>query len=128
MDAEKFAELIEKYVQKSAVNDLVQTFHNPTGKKPRDVLIRISEWTKNLSADDQKLLEEVISESVRTALFGLFAVIDGARTVDTGIDRFIIAAQDQQGQRTFINEDGSVDLHDYFAPNSWQNAAKNVPD
>lgn len=116
MDAESFAELIEEYVQKSAVEDLVQIFHDPPGRKPREVLVRISEWTKSLSSEDQKLLEEVISESVRVALFGLFAVIDGARAVDSGIDRFIIGVQDQKGQRTFINEDGSVDFHDYFAP------------
>ncbi len=118
MDSEKFAGLIEKYVRKETINDAMKVFRNPPGKKPRAVLIEISEWINRLSSADQELLEAAISESVRMALFGLFAVIDGSRVIDSDIDRFIIVAQDQQGRRTLINEDGSEDLHDYFTPNN----------
>jgi hypothetical protein len=82
-----------------------------------EILTRISEWRAGLTVDEQKLFNEVVEESVRTTLFSLFAVVDGVRVVDNGVDRFVIAAQDSQGQRVLINDTENADLHSYFAPN-----------
>ena len=116
MDAKEFVETIRKHVQEPAVKDLIKTFTAPSGGKPRDVLVKVSEWRARLTSDEQQLFDEVIKESVRVALFGLFAVIDGARVVDSNVERFIIGALDFQGRKVELNEDGNVDLHSEFAP------------
>jgi hypothetical protein len=79
-------------------------------------LIKVSEWRAGLPSDQQRLLDDVIAESVRVALFGLFAVIDGSRVVDEDVDRFIITAVGCDGARTELNQDMAVDLHREFAP------------
>jgi hypothetical protein len=116
MDAEEFVAVIRQHVQEQAVKDLIKTFTAPPGRKPRDMLVKVSEWRARLTSDEQKLLDDVIAESVRVALFGLFAVIDGARVVDNDVERFIIAALDDQGNKVELNEDANIDLHGEFAP------------
>jgi hypothetical protein len=117
MDEQKFLNLVEMCVQKQAIDDLIRTFTIPPGRRPREVLTKISEWYGRLNVDEQKLFYETVTESVRTALFGLFAIVDGVRVVDKNVDKFIIAAQDFQGKRTLINDDTNSDLHSHFAPN-----------
>ncbi|MDN7908191.1 hypothetical protein QZM18_29315 [Burkholderia diffusa] len=116
MNTEEFVAAIRTHVQEQAANDLVRTFIAPPGRRPRDLLIKVSEWRARLPSDEQRLLDEVIAESVRVALFGLFAVIDGARVVDENVDRFIITAVGYDGTKTELNEDTAVDLHSEFAP------------
>ncbi|AOR68208.1 hypothetical protein BBJ41_12060 [Burkholderia stabilis] len=116
MDTQKFVADIKRYVQEQAVNDLIKTFTAPPGKRPRAQLVRVSEWRAQLNSDEQQILDEVIAESVRVALFGLFAVIDGARVVDEDVDRFIITALKHDGGSVVLNEDAAVDLHSEFAP------------
>lgn len=116
MNTQEFVAAIRTYVQEQTVNGLVKTFTTPPGKRPRDLLIQVSEWRARLTSDEQKLFDGVIAESVRVALFGLFAVIDGARVVDEDVDRFLITALSHDGGRTELNEDTAVDLHSEFAP------------
>lgn len=116
MDAQGFVTAVREQVQEQAVKDLIKTFTAPPGRKPRDLLVKVSEWRARLTSDEQKLLDDVIAESVRVALFGLFAVVDGARVVDSDVERFIIAALDHQGGKDELNEDVNVDLHSEFAP------------
>lgn len=116
MDAEEFVAVIRTHVQEQSVKDLIKTFTAPSGRKPRDMLVKVSEWRARLTSDEQKLMDDVIAESVRVALFGLFAVIDGARVVDSNVERFIIAALDSQGGKVELNEDVNIDLHSEFAP------------
>jgi len=116
MNTEEFVAAIKKNVQEQAAKGLVKTFTAPPGRNPRDLLIQVSEWRARLMSDEQRLLDEVIAESVRVALFGFFAVVDGARGVDESVDRFIITAVGHDGGRTELNEDTSVDLHSEFAP------------
>lgn len=103
-------------MQEQAVNDLIKTFTTPPRKRPRDQLVRISEWRARLSDDDRQILDEVIAESVRVALFGFFSVVDGARVVDEDVDRFIISALENDGGKVALNEDSAIDLHGEFAP------------
>ncbi|WP_089085103.1 hypothetical protein [Aquitalea magnusonii] len=116
MNAEKFISAIRTHVQEKAKNDLVGTFTSPSGRCPRELLIKVSEWRAGLPSDQQRLLDDVIAESVRVALFGLFAVIDGSRVVDEDVDRFIITAVGYDGARTELNQDMAIDLHSEFAP------------
>jgi hypothetical protein len=117
MDDQEFLNMVKVYVQEQTVDNLIQTFTAPPGRRPREMLTKVSEWRDHLTVDEQKLFNEVVEESVRATLFSLFAVVDGARVVDNGIAKFIIATQSFQGQRVPINDTEDTDLHGYFAPN-----------
>ena len=42
MDAEEFVAVIRQHVQEQAVKDLIKTFTAPPGRKPRDMLVKVS--------------------------------------------------------------------------------------
>ncbi|WP_263915068.1 hypothetical protein [Achromobacter sp. 79A6] len=115
MNRQEFIAAIKRHVQQQAVDDLIATYIAPPGRRPSDQLSKIAQWRARLTVNEQSLFDAVISESVRVALFGVFAVVDGVRCVDQGVDRFIISAQDYSGNRQAINEDEALDLHDEFA-------------
>jgi len=115
MNAERFLALVEELAWRSAIDGTIQNYTSPPGRRPWERLVRVSEWRSRMTDDEKKLLDEVIKESTRGALFGLFAMIDGVRKADNDIRRFVIYAQDEEGRRVPINDDGKVDFHDYFA-------------
>ncbi len=115
MNDHEFLSKVDEHVKQSTVDDLIELFTSPPGRKPEQVLVDIATWRARLNDHDRGLLDTVIAESVRAALFGFFAVIDGARVIDENVDRFVIYAQDSQGNRVPVNDSAS-DLHDHFAP------------
>jgi len=115
MDTEQFLGLVEELVWRSAIDATIQNYISPPGRRPGKDLVRVSEWRSRMTDDEKKMLDEVIKESTRGALFDLFAMIDGVRKADNDIRRFVIYAQDEQGRRVPINDDGAVHFHDYFA-------------
>jgi len=115
MNTAELLSLIDEHVKDATINDLIELFTSPPGRKPEKFLVDVAAWRSNLSDHDRELLDRVIAESVRAALFGLFAVVDGARVVDQTVERFVICAEDCDGRRVPINDTDS-DLHSHFAP------------
>jgi len=117
VNTEKFVEAVRSHVQEQAENTVVKTITSPPGKRPRELLVKAAEWRSRMTNDEKILLDGIIYESVRVAIFGLFSVVDGVRVVDESIDRFIITAVQHDGVRVEINADPSVELHSEFSPN-----------
>lgn len=115
MNTIELLSLIDEHVKDATVDDLIELFTSPPGRKPEKFLVDVAEWRSNLSDHDRELLDRVIAESVRATLFGLFAVVDGARVVDQSVERFVICTEDREGRREPVNDTDS-DLHSHFAP------------
>ncbi|KPM63212.1 hypothetical protein [Pseudomonas monteilii] len=115
MTREDFLSHIDTYVKEATVSDLTEIFTSPPGRNPDKILKTIADWRASLQKEDIDILGMVIEETVKATLFSLFSVIDGSRSIDKGIDRFIISTRDTQGITAPIaNTD--FDLHSHFAP------------
>ena len=54
----------------------------PAGRQPHQVLATIWDWYTGLPGRDKALVRQAMRLSAYSALFGVFAMIDGARAVD----------------------------------------------
>lgn len=74
-----------------------------------------SDWYNGLSKTDAAHVNDVIAAAVHEALFGFFATLDGARTIDDGKGRFELIYVADQGN--LLNPQ-SINLHDMLNASS----------
>ena len=111
MNSEEFVEAIKLYVMDAAVESTIQNLKDPPGKGvPAGERAR-SDWYNALAEKELDHVNAVISTAVHGALFGLFAVLDGVRTIDHEKGRFELYYVGEQ--RVLLNSpDALMDLHD----------------
>ena len=66
----------------AAVSDALAATKRPPGRRPAAALVELSDWYNGLSDSDRAMLKRMLSMVARYSVFGLFAVLDGARKVD----------------------------------------------
>lgn len=109
MNSEEFVNAIELYVRDAAIEDTISNLKSPPGRRvPEEVRSR-SDWYNNLSELDRHHVDSAIASAVHAAIFGLFAALDGARTIDAGQGRFELTYV--ADQRILLNPE-SINLHD----------------
>jgi hypothetical protein len=82
MNAREFVEAIRNVVMDAAVTDAIAVVQRPPGRRPAAELVEVSTWYHGLADSDRAMLRRMLAIVARNAVFGLFAVLDGARTVD----------------------------------------------
>ncbi|MBK4995776.1 hypothetical protein IAE39_003950 [Pseudomonas sp. S37] len=115
MTNEDFLSHIDTHVKEATVSDLIQIFTSPPGRNPDKTLKAIAAWRSSLLEEDVEMINTIIEETVTATLFSLFAVLDGSRTIDKDIEKFIISTKDMQGNILPITN-SEFDLHSHFAP------------
>jgi len=117
MNREDFVTAISLYVKDAAIEDTISNLKCPPGRRvPPAERVR-SDWYNALSATDSAHVDSIISAAVHEAVFGLLAVLDGARTIDYGVGRFELSYVAPEG-RLLLNDPLTIGLHDLL------NAAK----
>ncbi|MFG6108777.1 hypothetical protein [Stenotrophomonas nematodicola] len=109
MNSQQFVAALEAYVQDAATDATISVLQSPPGRRPPQARRERSAWYNGLSAQDQAQVRSVVAEATATTLFGMLAVLDGARVVDDEKGRFELFHTG--GERTLLNPDG-IDLHD----------------
>jgi hypothetical protein len=82
MDQTTFVDLLRAVVLDGLSNDLAQNWKEPPGRLRSDDWSLRSQWVSQMSDADRDLLEAFGSEAARSALFGVLAVLDGARKIE----------------------------------------------
>lgn len=82
MDQTTFVDLLRAVVLDGLSNDLARNWKEPPGRLRSDERSRRSRWVSQMSEGDRELLEAFGSEAARAALFGVLAVLDGARKIE----------------------------------------------
>ena len=82
MNAQEFATTVRKVVLDAAVDDTINSLEQPPGRRPAAELVTLSKWYLGLAQDDQEMVGRALALAAHGAVFGLFAIIDGARRFD----------------------------------------------
>lgn len=109
MNSETFVEAVERYVRDAAIEDTIANLKNPPGRHVSEQMSAQSNWYNGLSDADAARVNNVIAAAVHAGLFGLFAVLDGARTIDDERGRYELTYIGDE--RVLLNPQ-SIDLHD----------------
>lgn len=110
MTSQDFVEAIKRYVKDAAIEDTIANLKNPPGRRISTQERARSDWYNSLSAEEVSHVHSVVATAVHEGLFGLLAVLDGARTIDDAKGQFeLMYVSDQQ---VLLNDPQSVGLHD----------------
>ena len=117
MDAAEFVDVVRKVVMEAAVDGVVSNLTEPPGRRPAPELLALSKWFLGLAADDRTMVRRALDEASHAAVFGLFAVLDGARRIDPEQPpgELQLWYEGHQG-RTKL----SGDLHDLLNSEGWR--------
>lgn len=115
MDSYEFVKSIKEVVEEAAIEDTIGSLNNPPGRKPAPALVENSKWYKSLDEADKVRVKSIISDSVSSAVFGMFAVLDGVRSVSSAGERNNLALVHHSNQKqTLLNDPGKALLHEIY--------------
>ena len=86
MNSQEFVDAVRTLVMEAAVSDTVSIVQTPPGRKPSRELVELSGWFNGLSEPDRAMAQRLLALGARQAVFGVLAVLDGARKVSTSED------------------------------------------
>lgn len=110
MDSQEFVSAIERYVRDAAIEDTIANLKTPPGRKPQIQAALASAWYNGLTSQEKDQVNGVVAVAVHAALFGLLAVVDGARTIDDENGRFELTYI--AGGEKFTLNPQSINLHE----------------
>lgn len=110
MNSEDFVEALKRHVRDAAIDDTIANLKQPPGRRV-SVQERVrSDWYNALSVKEAEHVNGVIATAVHETLFGLLAVLDGARTIDDEGGRFELSYI--ADQRVVLNDPQAIGLHE----------------
>lgn len=110
MNSEDFVEALKLHVRDAAVEDTIANLKRPPGRRVPAPERGRSDWYNALSAEEADHVNSVIATAVHETLFGLLAVLDGARTIDDEGGRFELTYV--ADQRVVLNDPQATGLHE----------------
>ena len=115
MTPEQFVEVIREGAYESAVEGTRLNLIDPPGRRPSEVLLRLSEWYSGLAAGDREMVHAAAREGAHAAIFAFFAILDGVQAIEgpgpKGALRLTYVSA--SGEETLLTGSGE-DLHDLF--------------
>ncbi len=119
MNAESFVLAIKKVVHDSAVDDVVEAIKEPPRRRPPESELRLSAWYNGLSGNDQRNVQAMVLHGVHAALFGVFAVLDGARVIEDSEQKSDFLIVQRRGGVEHVISDPTMPLHDVYQAAVW---------
>jgi len=115
MTSEEFAQAIADQGSGAAVRITVGNLEQPPGRRPKPAFARRSEWFRGLSHTDQQMVAEVIREAAENAVFGVLAILDGARVIENASEKGELQLYYVKGdERVLLNDQRKAPLHDVY--------------
>lgn len=114
MNTEEFVDAVRIYVRDAAVADVLSVLRRPPGRRPDQRLLERSAWYNGLAAADARCVDEVVADAVDAAIFGLFAALDGSRTI---VDGEHFELRHVGGTTTLLNDPAGIGLNEVYNAN-----------
>jgi hypothetical protein len=113
MTSEEFVDVLREAVLARAVDSTLSAVEKPPGRRPSRELVEASIWFQGLSEEGRTQLRAVASMVAHQAVFGMLAVLDGARVVESTPDKGTFRLTFRKGEMEWeLNPADSVPLHD----------------
>jgi hypothetical protein len=110
----QLASIVRDTAFQSAVEGLVANLQRPPGRSPSKDLTAASTWYKALPESDVAVVDSLIRESARAAIFGVLATLDGIRTWSPDDDgTFELWHRSSEGNQ-LVNPPSGEMLHEAF--------------
>jgi hypothetical protein len=116
MNAAEFVDALVANVKRPTIEGVMEVLDAPSGRRPRESLMRLSRWFHSLSPDDQARLNEVVAEVVDRTMFNALCAIDGVSTIadPADVSKFRLFAVAPDGEHTLLNDPEGEFLHDLY--------------
>ncbi|MCZ0858811.1 hypothetical protein OHJ16_12245 [Actinomyces israelii] len=95
MTPEEFVRVIVSEAYEGAASDVCKTTMAPVRRHPAQSEVELSNWYNGLDARSQEMVYTLIKEGADTAIFSVFAIIDGVRGGGS-LPRFRLFADDRE--------------------------------
>lgn len=119
MTSEEFVEAVRQHVQHSAAEETLENLRAPPGRSvAKDVRAR-SVWYNGLDPEAAAHVGRIVESAAHAAVFGLFAILDGVRTIDDAGGEFELTYVGEK--RLVLNDPAAIGLHELL------NATEQVP-
>lgn len=110
MDSQQFVDAIKRNVMDAAVDDTIGKLKSPPGRKVSTEEKARSDWYNGLSATERAHVDRIIAIAVHEGIFGLLAVIDGSRAIDS--ENGLLELFYVDSERVLLNNPEAIGLHD----------------
>ena len=112
MTPSEFVSWLKTECRDAAVKDCIAAYESPPGRKPDQSLVEISNWFNALAEQDREMLVRVMSDVADSTLFGVLAVLDGARTIEEQGEKSVFHLSAHKAGIESVICPGPHDLHD----------------
>ena len=114
MNAENFVIALKSKLL-SLLPGISKNLIHPPGRKPKELLVKQSEWYNALSENDKTMVNSLIVKGIESAAFHTLCIFDGVSfledTPEKGVFELYFV---KDGKRTLLNNPEEELLHDIF--------------
>lgn len=112
MTPDEFVSALKTHCRDAAVEDCVASFRSPPGRIPAQSLLGISRWFGGLCEQDREMAVLALHEVADATLFGVLAVLDGARPIEGAGEKSIFHLSAHKAGVATTLCPGPHELHD----------------
>ncbi|MET0637368.1 MAG: hypothetical protein ABWZ25_15160 [Chitinophagaceae bacterium] len=105
MDSNEFVYALKKVVELSAISDVGKNLGD-LSITPSDSNSDSKSWYIELDDGGKECVNQIIEDSIRTAIFGVLCVLDGVRAIEDTMDKGSL-------ELYFVRDDEKVLLNDF---------------
>jgi hypothetical protein len=115
MDTDTFVGVVKTEVHDSGVREVLEILERPPGRKPHERLVELSEWFRALPPLDRERVRWIVELAVHSGVFGLLAVLDGVRAIESGANKGSLELTYSRGaERQQLTSPSNDFLHDIY--------------
>ena len=114
MNAEKFIEVIRLVVVDNTTKGVKSVLQKPPGRSPLRKLIDMSNWYNQLEENYKLVVEQIIKQSVESAIFHFLCVLDGVAAIENENKGELKLFYENKDIQELLNDPNKEFLHDLF--------------
>ncbi|MGE0333539.1 MAG: hypothetical protein AB7P37_22910 [Ramlibacter sp.] len=112
MTPKEFVAGLKAQCRDAAVAVCVANFTSPSGRMPAQSQVELSRWFNALTNSDREMLIRAMAEVADATLFGVLAVLDGARVIEGQGEKSVFHLCARKDGVESVLCPGPHDLHD----------------
>ena len=115
MTAETFISSIKTVVHDSGVRGVMKRLQHPSGRRPPQRIVELSQWFSSLPDSDRARVEQLAQLAVHSGIFGMLAVLDGVSAIESGPDKGKLELSYRRGgEEHLLTDERQEYLHDLY--------------